>query len=93
MPTEAHLSKENMSEVLVATEASLTFPSLFFSYIAFEMKTKRPQQLLFVIRLIYIYMTLSEHSSPASNCTEGERGLKSRKKEKRKAISGRSLIE
>lgn len=83
-----------MSEVLVATEASLTFPSLFFfSYIAFEMKTKRPQQLLFVIRLIYIYMTLSEHSSQASNCTEGERGLKSRKKEKRKAISGRSLIE
>lgn len=56
MPIEAHLSKENMSEVLVATEASLTFPSLFFSYIAFEMKTKRPQQLLFVIRLIYIYV-------------------------------------
>lgn len=40
-----------------------------------------------------MYMTLSERSSPASNCIEGERGLKSRKKEKRKAISGRSLIE
>lgn len=40
MPIEARLSKENMSEVLVATEASLTFFFFSFFYIAFEMKTK-----------------------------------------------------